>query len=175
MHKIIVLGVTIFLTLILGFLFLINKPTPLPPPTQNASEELTAESSVTPITDIDASFAIFTNGTFRIFTSPMYHNISPDVYIEPTDPNTVHVKKVGITWNDFFLTLPFKLNATCLTTGTNQTFCTGENGTLKFFINGEQNNAALSEEIKNGDRLLVTFGSESEEEIKQQLNTEVLR
>src|SRR3990172_6251669 len=56
--------------------------------------------------DKKAAFAIFTNGTFRIFTDPRYHNLSSDVYIESTNPNIVLIQREGITWNDFFKTLP---------------------------------------------------------------------
>ena len=78
--------------------------------------------------DINAAFAIYTNGTFRIFTAVMYHNLSEDVFIESGNPNIVHVKKNGVTWGNFFGTLPMKLSAECLTTGTGQTFCNGEGG-----------------------------------------------
>ncbi len=127
-------------------------------------------TSVAPITNIQASFAIFTNGTFRVFTERMYHNLSQDAYIESGNPNVVHVKKAGTTWNDFFSTLPFKLTSECLITGTKQTFCTGNRETLQFYINGEKSGTALSQEIKDGDKLLVTFGSESEAQIKQQIS-----
>ena len=77
--------------------------------------------------DYKARFAIFTNGTKRVFTAPMYHNLSEDVYIEASDPSVVHVKKEGKTWMNFFLTLPFKLDKNCLTTVTNETFCATPN------------------------------------------------
>lgn len=132
--------------------------------------EQISEASITQTTDIQASFAIFTNGIFRVFTATMYHNLSQDVYIEGNNPNKVQVKKIGTTWDNFFSTLPFTLTSECLTTGTKETFCTGNRGTLKFYINGKKNNNALSQEIKNGDKLLVTFGTESEDAIKLQLN-----
>lgn len=51
--------------------------------------------------DYHASFLIFTNGTKRVFTNPMYHNLSEDVYIEAPNPAIVHVTKAGVTWGDF--------------------------------------------------------------------------
>src|SRR3989344_9692600 len=81
--------------------------------------------------ELRASFAIFTNGTFRIFTDSRYHNKSSDVYIEgPDAPNIVFIKKNGITWGDFFGTLPMTLTKDCLITGTQQRFCTDETGSL---------------------------------------------
>ncbi len=117
-----------------------------------------------------ASFAIFTNGTLRIFTAAMYHNLSPDVYIEASNPNKIIIKKSGVTWDDFFSTLPFKLTKNCLVTGTKQTFCTGSKGTLRFYLNGDKKESALDLEIQNGDKLLVTFGDDSESVIKSQLD-----
>ena len=126
--------------------------------------------SLSPITDIRSSFAIFTNGTFRIFTASMYHNLSQDVYIDASNPNIVQVKKSGTTWNGFFSTLPFKLTPECLTTGTNESFCNGSTGALQFYINGVKYDNALEQEINDGDKLLVTFGTESEAQIKQQID-----
>lgn len=117
-----------------------------------------------------ASFAIFTNGTFRIFTDPRYHNKSQDVYINPDNPNIIVVKKEDITWGDFFKTLPMSLTKDCLTTGTGQRFCTGEAGFLGFYINGEKVDNVLDREISDGDNLLVSFGTQNEKEIEDQLS-----
>jgi len=117
-----------------------------------------------------AYFAIFTHGTFRVFTAPMYHNLSPEVFIQAESPNTVRVQKTGVTWDDFFKTLPFSVTKDCLTTGTQQVFCTGKNGTLSFYLNGIKDEHALDQMIKDGDRLLITFGNESEDVIKKQIN-----
>jgi len=117
-----------------------------------------------------AFFAIFTNGTFRVFTASMYHNLSEDVFIQADNPNTVHVKKSGITWDTFFKTLPFSLTDECLTTGTKETFCTNQNSTLKFYLNGVRNDDILNKEINDGDEMLITYGSEHEEQIQRQLD-----
>lgn len=115
-----------------------------------------------------AVFAIFTNGTLRDFTDPKYHNKSKDVFIQSDNPNIIYVKRKGITWNDFFKTLPMELSKDCLTTGTGQKFCANEDGSLKFYLNGQRDDNVLSKEIKNGDQALITYGNESEEEIKEQ-------
>lgn len=121
--------------------------------------------------DSSASFLIFTNGTRRTFSAPMYHNLNKDAFIEASSPNTVRVKKSGVTWDDFFKTLPFKLTKSCLTTGTNQTFCTSTNMTLKFYVNGKFDPNILDKQISDGDKLLVTFGNENEAQIQNQIQT----
>lgn len=143
-------------------------------PLRNQEESANTPTQPVPTTapkthDVRASFAIFTNGTLRIFSDSRYHNLSPDVYIQSDNPSTIYVKKPGITWDDFFRTLPMKLSANCLTTGTGQTFCSGETQTLKFYVNGQQTPNALEQSINDGDQLLVSFGSEKGADIDNQL------
>jgi len=144
-----------------GYLFFSKKSTPSPQ--QNKVEKQPERVSY------DASFAIFTNGIFRDFSASMYHNLSPHAYIQSGEPNKVQVRKKGVTWNDFFKTLPFKLTKECLTTGLGETFCTGQGGSLKFYLNGERNDNVLDEVIHSGDSILISFGNENEAQIKEQM------
>src|SRR3989344_4154514 len=157
----IILGISILL--ILGyFVFVSGKQGEKQEVKQQTSQQITSPENI----NYRASFAIFTNNTYRVFDDPKYHNQSPDVYMESA--NIVIVKKGGVTWSNFFATLPMNLKKDCLVTGTGQTFCTNENGKLRFFINGSEDPNALDKEIKKADKLLVTYGSESQEEIKKQ-------
>lgn len=110
-------------------------------------------------TNFTASFEIYTNGEKRIFTQAMYHNQSPDAYIENPDPSIIYVKKDGITWDNFFKTLPFSLTKDCLVTGTKQTFCSNETKKLRFLLNGLDNSDTLKTPIKPGDSLKITYGN----------------
>lgn len=107
--------------------------------------------------DIRASFTIVTGNITRNFKAEKYHNQSPDVYIESVDPAIVHVKKIGITWDDFFKTLPMKLTKDCLITGDGETLCNGQVGTLKFYLNGIQAPDLLDRQIKDGDKALIQY------------------
>jgi hypothetical protein len=51
------------------------------------------------------------------------------------------------------------LTKECLVTGTKQTFCTGEEGNLKFYINDIEDKNALDKVINGGDILLVKYGN----------------
>lgn len=122
------------------------------------------------IVDKTAKFAIYTHGTLRVFTASMYHNLSEDVYISSESPNVVRIKKAGISWDDFFQTLPFNLTKNCLTTGTGETFCTNQKGTLKFYLNGVKADDFLTREIEQGDKALITYGYENDDQIREQIN-----
>ncbi len=169
MNKVVGIVVVAILLFLSGIIFYSKKSTsPGISKTQDALPLETSETPTPPITNMKASFAIFTNGTFRVFTAPMYHNLSQEVYIDASNPNIVRVEKADITWDDFFSTLPFKVTHECLTTGTGETFCTGSNGELKFYINGKKTVNALDQIINDRDKLLVTFGNESETAIQKQ-------
>lgn len=106
---------------------------------------------------ITAKFEIYTDGTKRIFTNTKYHRQSSDVYIESTDPSIVHINLPGVTWDDFFKTLPFSITKECLITGTKQTFCSDESQTLRFFLNEVETPDALDMPIQENDFLKVTY------------------
>src|SRR5690606_40932916 len=70
-----------------------------PKKVQDSSHSLVANETQESVSQVDykASFAIYTNGTFRIFKSSMYHNLDGGVFITSESPNTIHVKKQGTT------------------------------------------------------------------------------
>lgn len=162
--KRIILGISIAVLIIFGLL-VFNFSQSNESSNNFGTNELTRETNYT------ASFAIYTNGTFRVFTSPMYHDLSPDVFIKIQNPNIIQVKKPNLTWRDFFNTLPFELNETCLTTGTQETFCTNETHKLQFYLNGSLNQNALNQTIYPNDKLLVTYDTPNSRNLTQQLQS----
>ena len=141
----------IFAVLFVGFLLLSrsqtqnNTPQNLPTPSPAPSFE---------IVNIKAFFTIITGNITRNFSATKYHNLSPDVYIKASNPSIVYVTKAGVTWDDFFKTLPMKLTKDCLITGDGETFC---DGNLKFFLNDIEDKGLLEKEIKEADKALIKF------------------
>jgi hypothetical protein len=106
---------------------------------------------------VTARFEIYTNGTKRDFSLPMYLNQSTEVYIEASDPSLIHVTRSGITWGEFFETLPFSLTEECLVTGLGEKLCASNGHSLKFVLNGEEGFGVLEKPIEEGDRLRVEY------------------
>lgn len=117
-----------------------------------------------------ASFLIFTHGTKRTFDAAMYRNQSNEVYIGEGNASILIVQSREVTWNDFFKTLPFSLTQECLITGTGETYCSGNGGKLRFFINNREDPAILEKQIQPQDKLLITFGTETGNQIVEQFN-----
>lgn len=143
-----------------------TNPEPSPTPLPTNSPEFVERNDL-------AGFGIYTHGTFRVFTNPRYHNKSEDIYITKDNPYVINIKKPGATWGDFFKTLPMNLTSDCLTAGTGEKFCNGEKGTLKFYVNGERVDNFLERKIEDGDRALISFGKEADEQIEKQMEAVV--
>lgn len=165
MRRVVIVAVLVIIA-VLGFFFLSD----IKPNASMTSTPADSRPTISQQTNITSSFLIFTNGTKRIFTDSKYHNQSPDVYIEPTEPGIVHVRKSGTTWATFFATLPMKLTKDCLTTGTGQVFCTEAKSSLKFYINGVFDENALQREIADSDTLVVSYGPKDDPNVDFQLN-----
>lgn len=138
------------------------QPQATPPPA--ASQEVQQSPA-----EIKASFIIFTNDTLRIFTDSRYHNKTGDLYIDPSSPNTVVVKRPNATWDDFFKTLPMQLTEDCLTTGTGQKFCNSSQSKLKFYINGLEIGDFLTRKINSNDKALISYGPLNDSQLPSQL------
>lgn len=150
----VVVGIIILLG---GFMVFLNKPQTEPAPKMEQTTSTIAPFTTNQPVDIKASFTIITGNITRSFTNSKYHNQSADVYIEASDPIMVHVKKSGITWGDFFKTLPMKLTKDCLITGDGETFCDQKDGSLNFYLNDTKTPNLLEKQIKEGDKALIRF------------------
>jgi hypothetical protein len=146
-------GIILIIILVAGYL-LMNPPIMQ----TNKSDSIPTPTSIpTPnIVDIKATFGIITGNITRNFSSPKYHNLSMDVFITKDDPSIIYVKKRGITWSDFFETLPMKLTKDCLVTGDGESLCNTK-GNLRFYLNDVETPSLLDLEIKDGDRAKIEF------------------
>lgn len=119
--------------------------------------------------DFTAHYLIFTNGTQRILTGRRYYLQSPDVYLTSQSPTTLHLRKKGVTWEMFFKSISLNLNSTCLVISEQQQFCANGANQLRFYINGVKVSDFFTREIHDGDRAMISFGSENRNEILEQL------
>lgn len=140
----------IAIIILISAFFLFNKP-------QTPQAPVSAPTPTPEVVNITASFTIITGNITRSFKAEKYHNRSADIYITADDPTLVHVTKKGITWDDFFKTLPMKLTKDCLITGDGETLCDGKEGSLQFFLNDIEDQNLLDKEIKQNDQILIEF------------------
>ena len=108
------------------------------------------------------------------FTAPTYQIKSSWIHFEESDGKTVHRHASGVTVGYLFDTLNIGLDDKCYRFPDGRNFCTvedkeGEEYSLKFYINHEKVKDIRDYVINDGDRVLISYGNESQEEINEQL------
>jgi len=111
------------------------------------------------------------------FDGPAFQIKSSWIHFEGRDGTTLHKHATGVTLGYLFDTLNIDLDDQCYVFPDGKSFCTNEDYTLNFFINGEQVSDIRDYEGMEGDQVLIVFGGETPEEIKtylQQLENQEL-
>ena len=103
------------------------------------------------------------------FSAPAYQIKSSWIHFEGRDGSTVHKHATGVTLGYLFDTLGLGLDDQCFVFQDGRSFCTNEDYSLKFYINGEKVNDIRDYEVQENDRVLISYGGETPEEIEAQL------
>ena len=104
------------------------------------------------------------------FAATTYQIKSSWIHFEESDGNTVHRHSSGVTLNYLFESLGIGIDEDCYIFGDGRQFCTNEDYSLKYFINGDRVNSIHDYVVQDDDRILISYGGETEEQINQQLN-----
>lgn len=103
------------------------------------------------------------------FSSPAFQIKSSWIHFEGRDGSTIHKHATGVDLGYLFETLAIGLDDQCYVFPDGKSFCTDDSYTLKFFVNREQVPDIRDYEIMEDDKILITFGSETPEEIEAYL------
>ena len=124
-------------------------------------------------THIHMDWKVYLNGKAVDVSIPKYQkpHINQYTHMEGGDGNLIHVHATGATFGFFLNSIGLKLDSSCLTMDTGEKYCNEGNKTLKFYLNGKANDQWDKYLLKNLDKILISYGNESEDQIKQQLAT----
>lgn len=86
-------------------------------------------------------------------------------HLHNNNPDVAHVHHEGVTWGHLLANLGYGLGQEYLALKGGAVLTEGEGRTLKLILNGQPQFAVDNELIQSGDRLLVSFGPESEAEV----------
>lgn len=104
------------------------------------------------------------------FSGPAFQIKSSWIHFEGQDGNTIHRHSSGVTLGYLFATLGILgLDDECFVFPNGREFCTTSDYSLKFFINHEPVDDIASYVLNEGDRILISYGNETPEEIDMQL------
>ncbi len=103
------------------------------------------------------------------FSAPSYQIKSSWIHFEGNDGTTIHKHATGVNLGYLFETLGLGLDDQCYEFQDGRSFCTNEDYSLRFYINGEQVSDIRDYEIQEDDKILISYGAETPEEIESQL------
>ena len=103
------------------------------------------------------------------FAVPSYQIKSSWIHFEDSDGTTIHRHSSGVTLGYLFENLGIGINSECYIFPDGRQFCTNEDYSLKYYINHQIVKDINDYVIEEGDRVLITFGNETPEQIEEQL------
>lgn len=128
-------------------------------------------------THIHADFAIFLDGEEITPLPEQYFVASPYVHVEtgPGVGTVIHMHATNVPLKMFFDSLGMKFNSECFEVGRDNRYCNYGDNTLKMFL--KHSNATWEQNFEYGkyvfqdlDKILITYGDETDEEIQLQQN-----
>jgi hypothetical protein len=103
------------------------------------------------------------------FSVPTYQIKSSWIHFEESDGTTVHRHSSGVTLGYLFDSIRIGIDNKCYIFPDGRQFCSNEDYSLKYYINHKLVNDVYDYVFEDGDRILITYGSETPEQIEIQL------
>ncbi|MBI2660837.1 hypothetical protein HYX09_01055 [Candidatus Woesearchaeota archaeon] len=85
--------------------------------------------------------------------------------------DVLHMHAAGVPLWIFFKSVGMDFSKDCINMENKEKFCNDSNKKLKFFVNGKESNEFENYAFKDLDKIVVSYGDGSEEEIKNQLSS----
>ena len=103
------------------------------------------------------------------FSLPAYQIKSSWIHFEAQDGTTVHRHASGVTMGYLFETLGITVNEECYIFPDGRQFCNNDEYSLKYYVNHERVSDINDYVFEDLDRILISYGNETPEEIEEQL------
>ena len=103
------------------------------------------------------------------FSKPNYQIKSSWIHFEDSDGTTVHRHSSGVPLGYLFANIGIGIDSECYKFPDGRHFCSNEDYRLKYYINHQIVKDINDYVIEEGDRILITFGNETPEQIEEQL------
>ena len=116
-----------------------------------------------------ASISVMILGQEFDFTQEQYQLQSPYIHFENSNGYVIHRHSQGVTLGYFFETLNVEFSKNCIEFS-NQSFCSNEDFTLKYYINEQRVTNINDYLIFDGDYILISYGAENQEQIEEQID-----
>ncbi len=123
---------------------------------------------------IHTDFKVYLNREVINFNDKKYFVKSAFAHVEQEENeeetgNVLHIHAKGVPLWLFFESLGIKFSSDCFKLDSGEEFCNNDNGKLRFFVNGAENDQFENYVPRNLDKILISYGSN--DEISEQLNS----
>ena len=123
---------------------------------------------------IHADWKVYLNEKPLNFADSKYYMKSSFIHSDDNQnkedaSSVLHMHATGIPLWVFFKSIGMNFNKDCITLENKEKFCNDINKKLKFLVNGKENNEFENYVFNNLDKILISYGNENEEQIKNQL------
>ncbi len=113
-----------------------------------------------------AAIAVFVDGEQLNFGLPQFQLLSRYIHFENHNPYVIHKHATGVPLEMLFASFGMKITPDCIILNHDEfadiktgRFCTGQDQSLVFYVNGEEYYSDISQYVlKHNDRILVSFG-----------------
>ena len=122
---------------------------------------------------VHSSMLVKLHGDTFDFAGPAYQIKSSWIHFEAQDGTTIHRHATGVTLGYMFETLGIGLDEECYTfsgTAGDRVFCNNDDYSIKFYVNHQPVSDLRDYVFEDGDRILISYGGESQAEIDSQLS-----
>ena len=103
------------------------------------------------------------------FSVPSYQIKNSWIHFEDSDGTTIHRHSSGVTLGYLFDSINIGIDSKCFVFPDGRQFCTNEDYSLKYYINHQSVDSIYDYVLEDDDRILISFGPETPEEIEEQL------
>jgi predicted lactoylglutathione lyase len=135
-------------------------------------------------THYHANFAVYINGERELFSNPLIYEEISSCKVETVEMMTpgerahlhdkvndvVHVEDEAVTWGNFFQNIGWNANSRYLD-NSSKILVNDDTNKVTFILNGEEINDPTTRVIDSKDRLLVSYGTSTKDELKKQYDT----
>ena len=113
-----------------------------------------------------AAIAVFVDGEKLNFDMPQFQLSSKYIHLENHNPYLIHKHATGVPLEMLFASFGMKITSDCIILSYDKStdiktdrFCTGQDQSLVFYVNGEEYYSDISQYVlEHNDRILVSFG-----------------
>ncbi|MBM3945603.1 MAG: hypothetical protein FJ317_08985 [SAR202 cluster bacterium] len=138
--------------------------------------EADSAANLRPPQHVHADFSLVVRGQRFDFNKPEFvsteeKHLSEDVHIHAPRYTVVHSHRFGVTWDEFFRSLGFRLSdptngardtQVCMTFPDGTKLCNSDRETWKFVVNGVRIDGVANLDIQDLNRVLISYGSEDD-------------